>query len=54
MPDKTKIIDKVAPAKVIESICVNRVDRKENCSECSQSNIKPKEHTIKLFNEFNT
>ena len=54
MPDKTKVNNKVAPAKVFETICVNQVDIKENGSECSQSNIEPKEFTINLFKQFTT
>ena len=54
MPDKTKDNKKIVQTKPSETICVNQVDRKENCSECSQSNMEPKEYTIKLFQEFNT
>ena len=54
MTEKQKVNNKVAPAKLIETIRVNQIKRKENFFECSQSNIEPKEHTIKLFNELIT
>ena len=50
--DKTEVNYKLCQIKSLENI-VNQVDRKENCSKCSQSTTGLKKYTFKMFHEFN-
>ena len=52
--DKTKVVDDFNQTKPQETIPVNQELRKENCSECAQKTIGPKEFFFKLVSEFTT
>ena len=52
--DNTKVVDNFNQTKPQETIYVNQELRKENCSECAQMTIGPREFPSKLVSEFNT